>query len=51
MNPGNNSEFTIVGFAGIVITEVKLTGAGNLKHVTIQPEFVDDGTAIGGGIS
>ncbi len=50
VNPGNNAEFTIVGFAGIIITEVQLTGSlQHVKHVTIQPEFVDDGTAIGGG--
>ncbi len=44
---GNNAQFTIVGFAGIIITEVDLVG-GN-KFMTIQPEYVDDGTGIGGG--
>jgi hypothetical protein len=34
---GNNATFTIVGFAGIRITEVKLTGSMNSKRVTIQP--------------
>jgi hypothetical protein len=46
--PGNNSTFTIVGFAGIVILDVKLTGAMSKKRVTIQPAFVIDDTAIPG---
>ena len=44
---GNNAKFTIVGFAGIVITKVDLTGPS--KYITVQPEFVIDPTAIGGG--
>jgi Flp pilus assembly protein TadG len=35
--PGNNATYTIVGFAGICITDVKLTGKMSSKHVTIQP--------------
>jgi len=46
---GNNARFTIVGFAGVIVTDVKLTGALSSKQVTIQPEFVFDGTAVGGG--
>jgi Flp pilus assembly protein TadG len=46
---GNNAKFTIVGFAGIIITKVQLTGLA--KSVTIQPEFVVDSTAFGGGPS
>lgn len=48
---GNNAKYTLVGFAGVIITEVVLTGAQSKKHITIQPEFVIDGTAIGGGSS
>jgi hypothetical protein len=44
VNPGNNAEFTIVTFVGITIVDVELTGANKLKHVTIQPRFVFDGT-------
>lgn len=43
---GNKAQYLIVGFAGIVITEVRLTGPN--KSVTFQPEFVVDPTAIGG---
>jgi hypothetical protein len=48
---GNNAKYTIVGFAGIVILDVVLTGSQADKHVTIQPEFVIDETAVGGGTS
>lgn len=46
--PGNNAMFRIVGFAGIQIVEVKLTGPMNAKRVVIQPAFVVDPTAITG---
>lgn len=49
--PGNNARYTIVGFAGIVITEVVLTGSLASKHVTIQPCHVIDETSVGGGDS
>lgn len=45
---GNNSHYTIVGFAGIRILNVKLTGAMNQKAVIIQPAVVVDQTAQGG---
>jgi hypothetical protein len=48
VSSGNNAQFTIVGFAGVVITEVHLTGALTKKYMTIQPEFVIDATAIVG---
>lgn len=35
--PGNNATYTIVGFAGIRIMDVKLTGKMSSKRVTIQP--------------
>lgn len=44
--PGNNAVFTIVGFAGIRIVDVKLTGPMTKKHVIIQPAFVVDDAAI-----
>jgi Flp pilus assembly protein TadG len=34
--PGNNAMYTIVKWCGIRIVDVKLTGAMNKKHVTIQ---------------
>jgi hypothetical protein len=48
--PGNNSIFTIVGFAGIRILDVKLTGSMSSKKVIIQPAFlVDDAVLTGPG--
>jgi len=44
---GNNTYFTIVGFAGITILDVQLTTGE--KFLTIQPEYVQDGSAIAGG--
>jgi len=44
--PGDNATFTIVGFAGIRIMEVKLTGPMNKKRVVIQPAFVVDDAVI-----
>ena len=40
--------FTIVGFAGIRILDVKLTGSMSSKKVIIQPAFVVDDAAITG---
>jgi hypothetical protein len=37
-NPGNNAQYSIVGFAGVRIVEVELTG--NNKRVMIQPARV-----------
>lgn len=42
---GNNAEYTIVGFAGVRIMEVKLTGSASSKRVIVQPATV---TAMGG---
>ena len=38
--PGNNSTFTIVGFAGLRVLDVVLTGPMGLKQVIVQPAFV-----------
>lgn len=43
---GANTQYTIVGFAGIVIEKATLTGLH--KGVVIQPEFVEDSTAFTG---
>ena len=43
---GNNANYTITGFVGIRILEVKLTGAMNQKRVTVQPAAI----RIRGGI-
>lgn len=43
---GNNAYYTIVGFAGIRILDVKLTGSMKSKQVIIQPCVVCDSTAI-----
>src|SRR5262249_8418840 len=47
--PGNNANYPIVGFAGITITEVVLTGSLSSKHITIQPCYVIEPNAISGG--
>lgn len=52
--PGNNSVFNVVGFVGIRIMNVKLTGAMKSKEVVIQPAYVVDDaviTAAGSGES
>jgi hypothetical protein len=46
--PGNNAQYTIVGFAGITITEVVLTGSLSSKHLTIQPCFCVDPNGLPG---
>jgi Flp pilus assembly protein TadG len=46
--PGNNAEYTIVGFAGVTILEVVLDGSLSSKHLTIQPCFAVDPNAIPG---
>lgn len=43
---GNTTDYTIVGFAGIRVLDVKLTG--NDKYVLIQPGVVADASAIVG---
>jgi hypothetical protein len=43
---GNNAMYTIVGWAGIRITYVKLTGSMNSKAVIIQPAYLCDQTAV-----
>jgi len=45
---GNNAQYTIVGFAGIRVMYVKLTGSMSSKQVIIQPAIVKDSTAIAG---
>jgi hypothetical protein len=35
--PGNNAEYTIVGWAGVRVMYVKLTGSMNSKKVMVQP--------------
>lgn len=47
--PGNNSMFRVIGFVGIRIMNVKLTGAMSQKQVIIQPAMVVDDSAIVGG--
>jgi len=47
---GNNAEYTIVGFAGIRIMDVKLTGSMSSKYVIAQPAcVVDDAVITRGG--
>ena len=46
--PGNNSVFTIVGFACIRILDVKLTGSMSSKKVIIQPAFCCDDAVLTG---
>lgn len=44
--PGNNATYTIVGFGGIRIMHVKLTGSPSQKQVMIQPARVISRGAI-----
>lgn len=46
--PGNNAMYSITGFAGIRIMNVKLTGPMSKKEVIIQPAFVVDDSAMTG---
>lgn len=46
--PGNNSMYRIVGFGGIRIVYVKLTGAMSGKQVIVQPAFVMDDAVLTG---
>ncbi len=46
--PGNNAMYTIIGFAGVRIVDVKLTGKMSMKRVTIQPANVVARGAIPG---
>ncbi len=43
---GNNSMFRVIGFAGVRIMNVRLTGAMRNKQVIIQPAFVVDDAAL-----
>ena len=43
---GNNSQFSVIGFVGIRIMNVKLTGSMKQKNVIVQPAFVVDDAAI-----
>jgi Flp pilus assembly protein TadG len=45
---GNNSVFSVVGFVGIRIMDVKLTGSMSSKRVIIQPAYVVDDSAMTG---
>ena len=44
--PGNNSQFIVIGFAGMRIMNVKLTGPMSSKEVIIQPAVAVDDSAI-----
>jgi len=41
--PGNNANYEVVGFAGIRVVDVKMTG--NQKYILLQPAYVIDPTA------
>jgi hypothetical protein len=43
---GDNATYTLVGFVGIRILDLKMTG--NNRYVLIQPAYVSDPTAISG---
>ncbi|HUW82307.1 MAG TPA: pilus assembly protein TadG-related protein [Phycisphaerae bacterium] len=43
---GNNAVYTIVGFAGIRIMDVKLTGSMDSKYVIVQSAYVVDDAVI-----
>lgn len=48
---GNNAQYTIVGFAGMTVLEVDLTGNASDKRVMIQPAKVVTGGGITGGVA
>jgi hypothetical protein len=43
---GNNMIYRIVGFVGIRVTDLRLTGANARRYVVIQPAYVCDPTAV-----
>jgi len=43
---GNNAQYTIVGFAGVRVMDVKLTGSMSSKRLIVQPANVFMATAI-----
>jgi Flp pilus assembly protein TadG len=45
---GNNAQYTVVGFAGCTVLDVNLGGSLKSMHVTIQPCYVIEPTAITG---
>jgi Flp pilus assembly protein TadG len=45
---GDNAEYTVVAFVGCTVLDVNLRGALTDKHVTIQPCFVIEPTAVTG---
>jgi Flp pilus assembly protein TadG len=45
---GNNAQYTIVGFAGCSVVDVNLRGSLSSKHITIQPCYAIDSTAVSG---
>ncbi|HUU98422.1 MAG TPA: pilus assembly protein TadG-related protein [Phycisphaerae bacterium] len=47
-DPGNNATFRIVGWGGIRIMHVRLTGAEDKRQVIVQPALIVHDTAIGG---
>lgn len=49
--PGNNATYEVVGFAGVRIVNVKLTGAMKSKALIVQPAVVVDPTATSSGYS
>jgi Flp pilus assembly protein TadG len=46
---GANCTYTIVAFVGVTILDCQLTGSLSSKHITIQPCWVIDPNARGGG--
>jgi Flp pilus assembly protein TadG len=46
---GANCQYTIVAFVGVTVLDCVLTGSLSGKHITIQPCWVIDPNALGGG--
>jgi hypothetical protein len=44
--PGNNAMYTVVGFVGIRIMNVQLTGKMSTKNLIVQPAVVVDDSAV-----
>jgi hypothetical protein len=48
---GNNTTYTIVGFAGVRIMAVQLTGNPGSRYVLAQPGVAADATVVTGGVT
>jgi Flp pilus assembly protein TadG len=48
---GSSCQYTIVAFVGVTVLDCNLTGSVATNHITVQPCWVIDANALGGGNS